>query len=92
MNYWLHPLAERELADAATYYARHASRRIAQAFVDEFERTANLLIENQQLGVMDDADLRVHPLRRFPYSIVYAEANAGPEIYAVAHQRRKPRY
>lgn len=37
MTYRLHDEAEAELGDAASYYARDASRTIADAFLDEFE-------------------------------------------------------
>lgn len=92
MSYWLHPLAEYELAETAVYYATHASRVIAHAFTDEFERTINLLIQNQQMGTLADEGLRIRPLHRFPYSVVYREATAGPQVYAIAHQKREPRY
>ena len=38
MSYWLHPEAEAELGNSAVYYAEHANRSIASAFVTEFER------------------------------------------------------
>ena len=47
MTYWLHPDAEAELGDAAVYYAEHASLAVAEAFVLEFERIRDLLVENQ---------------------------------------------
>jgi len=45
VSYWLHPEAEAELADAAVYYAEHASLSVAEAFLAEFERVRDLLIE-----------------------------------------------
>ena len=92
MSYWLHPAAESELADAAVYYFERASSKIANAFVSEFERVVALLEQNQQIGTPADQGLRVHPFRRFPYSVIYREATAGPQIYAVSHQRREPVY
>lgn len=50
MSYWLHPEAEAELGDAAVYYLEHASRAVALAFLAEFERVRDLLIENAQRG------------------------------------------
>ena len=52
MSYWIHPDAEVELGDAAVYYAEHASGMIALAFLAEYERVRDLLIENQQRGHM----------------------------------------
>lgn len=93
MSYWLHEEAEAELGDAAVYYAEHASRSIAEAFLEEFERVAALLNTNQQLGTPKEGGMRVYPFRRFPYSLVYREdGKTGPQIYAVAHQNREPGY
>jgi toxin ParE1/3/4 len=93
VSYWLHEEAEAELNDAAMYYAEQATPRIALAFLGEFERVIDLLQLNQQLGTRKEAGMRVHPFRRFPYSIVYREdTEAGPKVYAVAHQSRQPGY
>ncbi len=93
MSYWLHPDAEIELGDAATYYAEHASRAIAEAFLAEFERVRDLLIENQGLGPHGDHGLRVYHLDRFPYTVIYEPSDElGPQIYAIAHQHRAPGY
>ncbi len=51
MNYSIHPDAEAEFGDAATYDATHASELIALAFLAEFERVRDLLlVENQLRG------------------------------------------
>ncbi len=92
MTYKLHPTAEAELNRAALYYAKQASLSIALAFVAEFERVAELLEGHQQLGTKSKADLRVHPFRRFPYSLVYRESQDGPLVYAVAHHKKAPGY
>ncbi|MBK7685893.1 MAG: type II toxin-antitoxin system RelE/ParE family toxin [Rhodocyclaceae bacterium] len=93
MKHWIHPDAEAELGDAAVYYATHASSLIAAAFLAEFERVRDLLIENQQRGPHSDDDLRIYHFDRFPYTVVYGidEVN-GPQIFAIAHQRRAPGY
>lgn len=92
MIYELHPEAEAELTNASLYYAEEASSKIALAFLAEFERVAELVEGNQQLGTKSKTGLRVYPFRRFPYSIVYRETQAGPYVYAVAHQRQEPGY
>jgi len=92
VNYQLHPAADAELSDAAKYYATAANLRVAHAFLDEFERVAELLEGNQRLGTVAKAGLRVFPFRRFPYSLVYRESENGPRILAVAHHKREPEY
>lgn len=93
MSYWIHPDAEAELGDAAVYYAKHASRLVAEAFLAEYERVRDLLVENQQRGPHGDFGMRVYHFDRFPYSVIYDEnEDVGPQIYAVAHQSREPGY
>lgn len=92
MTYQLHPEAESELNNAALHYAKEASKAIALVFLAEFERVAELLESNQQLGTKAKRGLRVYPFKRFPYSIVYREVVSGPYLYAVAHQRQEPGY
>lgn len=93
MNYWIHPDAEAELGDAAVYYAEHASRSVAEAFLAEFERVRDLLVENQLRGPHGDYGFRVYHFDRFPYTVVYqVDELAGPQIYAIAHQHRGPGY
>lgn len=93
MNHWIHPEAESELGDAAVYYATHASRAIAEAFLAEYERVRDLLIENQERGPHADGGMRIYHFDRFPYTVVYAEDERdGPQIFAIAHQSREPQY
>jgi plasmid stabilization system protein ParE len=93
VTYSIHPDAEVELGDAALYYATHASGLIAAAFLAEFERVRDLLVENQQRGPHGEDSLRVYHFNRFPYSIIYEEDQVnGPQIFAVAHQGREPGY
>ena len=93
MSYWIHPEAETELGDAAVYYAQHASIAVAEAFLAEFERVRDLLIENQRRGPCGDFGFRIYHFDRFPYTVVYdGDEQAGPQIYAVAHQHREPGY
>lgn len=93
MTYWLHPEAEAELAEAAVYYAEHASLSVAEAFLAEFERVRDLLVENQLRGPHGEFGLRVYHFDRFPYTVIYEpDEHLGPHIYAIAHQHREPGY
>ncbi len=92
MSYWLHPEAEAELGEAAVYYAEHASRAVAEAFLAEFERVRDLVVKNQARGPHADYGLRVYHFDRFPYSVIYEPTEAGPHFYAIAHQHREPGY
>lgn len=93
MSHWLHPAAEAELGDAAVYFAQHASRAIAEAFLAEYARVRDLLVEDQRRGPPLQDGLRIYHFNRFPYSLIYEEdLDRGPQIYAVAHQSREPGY
>lgn len=93
MSYSIHPEAETELGDAAVYYATHASQMIALAFLAEFERVRDLLVENQKRGLHGDEGLRVYHFERFPFTVMYEEDEVnGPQIFAIAHQSREPGY
>lgn len=88
MSHWLHPAAETELGDAALYYATHANRAVAEAFLAEYERVRDRIVANPQRGAHLDDELRVYHFDRFPYSLIYAEdRERGLRVYAVAHQR-----
>ena len=82
--------AEYELIESARYYAREANAELGQAFLSEFERSVELLLEHPKFGaVWRDATRRL-PLRRFPYSIVYELREDEVRVIAIAHQRRRP--
>ena len=93
MTYWIHPDAEAELGDAAVYYATHASLAIAEAFLAEFDRVRDLLVENPRRGPHAEASLRLYHFDRFPYTVMYVEdGGRGLQIFAIAHQNREPGY
>ena len=86
-----HPLAERELVEAADFYEQ-AARGLGVEFLDEFERLGAIIAAYPDAGAGDQSDVRVLHARRFPYSLVYEERDRMVFILAVAHQRRRPRY
>lgn len=86
------PPALAELHDAAAFYTLKASVELGLAFVAEFERTANLVLENPQLGAVFYKTRRRYFLRRFPYNIIYQTTADELQILAVPHNRRRPGY
>jgi len=60
------PLALAELHDAAAFYMEKANVELGLAFVAEFERTTNLVLENPMLGAIFRGGRRRYLLRRFP--------------------------
>lgn len=92
MNLSTHPLAEDELVDGATYYAKVGTVDLGGSLVDEFERGIALLRLHPRLGATWRGRFRRLPIRRFPYSIVYYLSGDNLRVIALAHQRQKPGY
>ena len=86
------PPALAELHDAAAFYTLKANVDLGLAFVTEFERTANLVLDNPLLGVVFRGTRRRYILRRFPYSIIYQVTAEELRVLAVAHHSRRPGY
>lgn len=86
------PPALAELHDAAAFYAARANAALGLAFVAEFERTANLVLQNPHIGIIFRGTRRRYLLRRFPYSIIYHVTTDELIVVAVAHNRRRPGY
>ena len=92
MTFALHPDAEQDIADALDFYAAQAGIAVAQRFLAEFERAANLLVRHPEFGTPASNGQRVFPLQVFPYSVVYRNINSSIWVLVVRHQRRKPNY
>jgi plasmid stabilization system protein ParE len=86
------PPALGELHDAAAFYTESANVELGLAFVAEFERTVNVILENPTLGMIFRGDRRRYLLRRFPYSVIYQVTSDELRVIAVAHHRRRPGY
>lgn len=92
MTYTFHPEAEKELAEALTFYREEGGKAIAQAFLKEIGRVAELLVSNPGFGTPVGGTRRSFPLRRFPYSLIYRSDLDGMRILVVGHQHRRPGY
>ena len=87
-----HPIAERELLKAAKRYERER-RGLGTEFRREFDAALDRVLDNP-LGYAseDESGLRLCPLHRFAYSIVYAAFEDHVWVAAVAHHHRRHRY
>ena len=92
MTYSLHAGAEQDIADVLDFYAEQAGQLVAQRFLDEFERVAELLVTHPGFGTPTTKGRRAFPLRVFPYSVVYRSLETGIRIIVVRHHHRKPGY
>ena len=92
MNPSIHRDAERDLGDAARYYKTEAGAAVANRFLDEFERVADLLEANPGFGTPTTTGRRVYPLRGFPYSVIYRLVGGDLRVLVVRHQSRDPKF
>lgn len=86
-----HSQAEAELEQAAVYYEGQRPG-LGREFRQEFEAALDRLLANPQWHAIEINDVRGCPLRRFPYTIYFADLNNRIWLIAVAHQHRRPRY
>ena len=92
VTYSLSDGAARELSETFDRYLEHASAKVAENFLIEFERAARLVDQFPGIGTPTKNGRRVFPLRRYPYSLIYRTADEGVKVGAVAPQRRGPGY
>jgi plasmid stabilization system protein ParE len=92
MSIELHPAAERDLEEAAAFYAGEGSPALAARFLAEFERVARMLHSNPGLGTPRTRGRRGFPTTDFPYTVIYRERSAGIRVLVVKHDRRHPGY
>ena len=85
------PLAREELNEAASFYEARVSG-LGAAFLDDVDRSIEMLRENPRIGAAAGRTLRRVFIRRFPYSIIYALRGEEIVIVALAHQRKRPGY
>lgn len=92
MKVTLHPGAERDLVEAATFYQREGSPALAARFVAEFGRLAALLVEHPEMGSPRSGGRRCLSMRIFPYSVIYRPGADEIRILVVKHDSRRPGY
>ena len=85
------PQASRELEEAFEWYLER-SPQAAEAFLREFDRAVAVIAAAPRVWPRFEVGTRRYVLQRFPYSIIYREAEAGIDVVAIAHHKRKPRY
>ena len=83
--------AEAELDDAIAWYASQAPG-LGDAFLIETLKTLKLIEQYPKAWHPLTQQVRRCRLRRFPYSVIYAQEGSDLLVLAVAHQHRKPGY
>ena len=83
--------AQVELDDAIAWYASQAPG-LGDAFLIETLKTPKLIEQYPKAWHPLTQQVRRCRLRRFPYSVIYAQEGSDLLVLAVAHQHRKPGY
>jgi plasmid stabilization system protein ParE len=83
--------AQAELDDAIAWYASQAPG-LGDAFLIETLKPLKLIEQYPKAWHPLTQQVRRCRLRRFPYSVVYAQEGSDLLVLAVAHQHRKPGY
>ena len=83
--------AQVELDDAIAWYASQAPG-LGDAFLIETLKTLKLIEQYPKAWHPLTQQVRRCRLRRFPYSVIYAQEGSDLLVLAVAHQHRKPGY
>jgi len=91
VNVSFHPLAERELNDAAQYYESNGAG-LGAAFLTEVQRCCDGIVEYPRAGLVMTGSVRRRLIRRFPYALLYRIREDQLRILAVMNLKRRPGY
>lgn len=86
-----HPAAEDELL-AEIGYLEQRVPGLGRQFYGEVRKAEDRLSMFPNSAREVTPGIRQHPLRKFPFSIVYSIEKDGLFILAIAHHRRRPHY
>jgi toxin ParE1/3/4 len=86
-----HPLAEKELLDAVSYYEEKETG-LGLEYLSEVEHAVNFLVRYPEAGSKVRGSIRRLTLPKFPYSLLYRVSEEQIRVLAVAHHKRKPQY
>ena len=91
MKLEFHPEAELEFIETAVHYERQVLG-LGGRFEAEIRRATDLLLDQPNIGVPLNPDLRKFILTRFPFTLYYSFTTEVLRIEAIAHQSRRPGY
>ncbi|KKI98650.1 type II toxin-antitoxin system RelE/ParE family toxin [Prochlorothrix hollandica] len=87
-----HPLAEKELIDAAIYYEGQEPD-LGEKYLAEVGQAVSFIAQYPEAGFIVRGSLRRLTLPKFPYYLLYRVlGNAQIRVLAVAHHKRRPKY
>ena len=84
-------LAQEEFNDAIEYYEFEVEG-LGKKFKEEIKRAFRIIKRFPKIGVVDEGDIRIYILHKFPYKILYSIEKDYIYIIAIAHMHREPNY
>jgi plasmid stabilization system protein ParE len=87
----IHPLASRELEEAALFYDRRMPG-LGKRFLASVEKAIEQVLLFPEAAPVVGRTVRQKVLNRFPYNLVYVFEKNTVLFVAVAHQKREPTY
>lgn len=84
--------ARQDLLEAGEWYLQEGGPAVAAQFEWVVQRALQLLAFMPSLGTPSYPKVRLWPLKRFPYTLVYSVQDELLSVLAVAHQSRAPGY
>ena len=90
MKVTLHPAAEQDIQEAAAFYEREGTPKLAARFVAEFKRLAALLVEHPEIGSPRSKGRRGFSMSVFPYTVIYRALTDEIKILVVKHDGKRP--
>ena len=87
--------ADRDVANAVSYYQREASARVALRFIDAIQDSYRRIADDPLIGSsryaheMEMPGLRFSMVRRFPYLVFYHSVGEGVEVWRILHGHRE---
>jgi plasmid stabilization system protein ParE len=85
----LSPDADREFAEAASWYERQANR--GEAFIERVQDALDRIGQMPELHAAVYRNIRRIRVRDFPYNLYYRALADRVEVIAVFHHRRDPK-
>lgn len=87
-----HPLAERELTEAARFYEARAVG-LGADFIHEVEHALAQIVANPEAGsALAGTIIRRRLVRRFPFAVLYQATAENLSVIALMHLHRRPGY
>lgn len=92
LTFDFHPDAEEEFIAAIEWYLSHASKAVADRFIEATTRSIRIILNSPLSHPVERGVIRKCHVKRFPYKILFEVDEDSILILAVSHAKRHPDY